>query len=149
MMKKNSILAMLMVLIAALFGSSFVACSNGDSGSDDSEIPAESYVTAEYAGIGITFIPVSGSSTITENVDGHHVVNGYEVNFPEEPLDFDDITDPVSVKNRIHRSNSLYHNNDYIIIVYDVEGCPNELYRLEITDEDVAFTVVTAPESAR
>ena len=56
MMKKNSILAMLMVLIAALFGSSFVACSNGIS--DDPETELEKYYDIapnsflkEFAGI--------------------------------------------------------------------------------------------------
>ncbi|MBQ4236985.1 MAG: hypothetical protein II716_09130, partial [Treponema sp.] len=66
MMKKNSILAMLMVLIAALFGSSFVACSNGYSG--DPEIPAEPYIEAVYDDDGTvaTFIPVPGCTTVEE-----------------------------------------------------------------------------------
>lgn len=135
MMKKNSILAMLMVLV-----SSFVACSNGDSGSDDSEIPAESYVTAVFKDDGTvaTFKPVPGCSNVAEVEDRYD-----DVGYACDDLDFEsDFLNPEDVKNRIRNSN-LYHNNKYIILSYP-DDLP-VLYKLEITDDGV-FLKATATE---
>ncbi|MBQ2465848.1 MAG: hypothetical protein II507_12820, partial [Treponema sp.] len=95
MMKKNSILAMLMVLIAALFASSFVACSNGYSG--DPETPAESYVTAVHNDDGTvaTFIPVPGCTTV-EEVEAQLG----NVGKATDPLNFGFFRDSEIVKNR-------------------------------------------------
>ena len=128
MMKKNSILAMLMVLIAALFGSSFVACSNGIS--DDPETPAEPYIEAVYDDDGTvaTFIPVPGCTTV-EEVEAQLGNVGKAVG----PLDFSWFRDSEIVKNRIRNSN-LYRFNKYIIFRY---AGNDMLFELEITDTDV------------
>ena len=138
MMKKNSILAMLMVLIAALFGSSLVACSNGYSG--DPEIPAEPYIEAVYDDDGTvaTFIPVPGCTTV-EEVEAQLGNVGKATDL----LDFSWFRDSEIVKNRI-RNSDLYRFNKYIIYRYDGDDV---LFELEITDTDVLLKA-TYTESA-
>jgi hypothetical protein len=143
-MKMKKFNLVLLVLVAALFGSSFVACSPSTGGFDDpetpAETPAESYVTAVYDdGIVATFIPVPGCTTVEEveaqlgNVDK-----------ATNPLDFSWFRDSEIVKNRI-RNSDLYRFNKYIIVNDD---CGDALYELEITDTDVLLKA-TYTESAR
>lgn len=142
-MKKFNLV--LLVLVAALFGSSLVACNHsaGYSGFDDPETPAESYVTAVYNDDGTvaTFIPVPGCTTV-EEVEiqfGNNVVT-------VDDLDFTWFEDYEIVKNRIHDSD-LYRFNKYIIFRYDGDDA---LYELEITDTDVLLkATATNTESAR
>lgn len=135
MMKKNSILAMLMVLIAALFGSSLVACSNlssgsSGSGSEDSDNPA--FEATLVDGTPVEFLPVIDSNPPTK--DGNvYSIEGYKVVLAinDTAINSSTFKDSENVKNRI-REDNLFHNK-YIIIRY-VEDNTNALYELEITD---------------
>lgn len=145
MMKKNSILAMLMVLIAALFGSSFVACSNPSSGSSDEADASnsESYITAVYDDdeTVATFIPVPDCTTVEEVKAQFR--NVYTA---AAPLDFSSFRDSEIVKSRI-RNSDLYRFNKYIIYRYDgVDG----LFELDINGTYLLKAVSnTNTESAR
>ena len=135
-MKKFNLV--LLVLVAALFGSSLVACSNEYSG--DPETPAESYVTAVYDdGTVATFIPVPGCTTV-EEVE----TQLGNVSKATNPLDFSWFRDSEIVKNRIRKSD-LYRFNKYIIVNDD---CGDMLFELEITDTDVLLKA-TYTESVR
>lgn len=127
-------------MVAALFGSSLVACSNGYSGFDTPETPTESYIEAVYDDDGTvaTFIPVPGCSNVAE------VEDQYDVTLTSGPLNFGFFRDSEIVKNRI-RNSDLYRFNKYIIRRYDGADA---LYELEITDTDVLLKA-TYTESAR
>ena len=136
-MKKFNLV--LLVLVAALFGSSLVACSNGYSSFDGPETPA--YVTAVYDDDGTvaTFIPVPGCTTV-EEVEAQLGNVGIAI----APLDFSWFRDSEIVKNRI-RNSDLYRFNKYIIYRYDADDM---LFELVINETGVSL-VATAPESAR
>lgn len=125
-------------MVAVLFGSSFVACSDPASNNPASdgfefEAPEELYVTEDYNGLSITFIPVSGCTTVGEVED--QIGHGYGVIEFSEDFDFECYfgTRANSVKNRI-LNNNLYHNNDYIVIRYGNNVTCDEIYRLDVDD---------------
>ena len=136
-------------MIAALFGSSLIACnhSTGYSGFDSPETPTESYVTAiDSLGAVVTFIPIPGCNTADEVKDRPEYSSAscayVALNFVSRFGDRANV-----VKNRI-RTNSLYHNNEYIVYRDNDESDSGVIYKLEITDTDISL-VATAPESAR
>ena len=138
-MKKFNLV--LLVLVAALFGSSLVACSNGYSGFGDPETPTESYIEAVYDDDGTvaTFIPVPGCTTV-----GEVEAQFRNVSLTTDSLNFGFFRDSEIVKNRI-RNSDLYRFNKYIIRRYDDADA---LFELEITDTDVLLKA-TDPEPAR
>lgn len=143
-MKKFNLV--LLVLVAALFGSSLVACSNAVSG--DPETPTESYVTAvDSFGAVVTFIPVPGCNTADEVKDRPEYSSA---DCAQASLNFDlRFGDRANVVKNSIFTNSLYHNNEYIVYRYNDGSDPDEIYKLEIDNGDIALVGVTAPESAR
>ena len=136
-MKKFNLV--LLVLVAVLFGSSFVACSNYNSSSDD----LESYITAVYDDdeTVATFISVPGCTTVSE-VEAQFG----NVDTAIAPLDFSWFRDSEIVKNRIRNSN-LYRFNKYIIYRYDGDDV---LFELDINGTDLLKAISnTNTESAR
>lgn len=141
MMKKNSILAMLMVLVAALFGSSLVACSNLSDSSDTGSTPAadasnnESCIAATVVdGTKVKFLPVTGSNAPTEDSDGKFFINDYEVSLAtaDSAIDSSTFRDSENIKRSILEKDSFH--NKYIIMRF--EDNTNILFELEITDTD-------------
>lgn len=132
MMKKNSILAVLLVLVAALF----VACSNGDLG--DPETP-DNELVSEYATFNgqqflVTFIPRS-------EYEGQIVYYLEEYSF-----EFNMFDDGSVVKNRI-RNNNRYNNNEEVVVVYDNNMFLGELFILYITADDVSLNAVLSEDN--
>lgn len=145
-MKKFNLV--LLVLVAVLFGSSFVACSNGYSGFDDPETPAESYVTAivDIDGAVVTFIPCPNCSTI-EDVRSQFGYTGETLATGSNELVIDDFFRNYEDVNDRIRSNESYYNGEFIILKdFDVF---DTVYILDTTGTYVVLTAVTAPESAR
>lgn len=141
-MKKFNLV--LLVLVAALFGSSLVACANSASGSFDFETPAESYVTATFIDdrTVATFRPFPGCSTVNE-IEAQLRANVTYVLGPLNSEDLEDLFgDYEGIVNGI-LNNDLYHNNDYIVLIY---GNVNELYKLEITDGAIVLINVPNPD---
>ena len=146
-MKKFNLV--LLVLVAVLFGSGFVACTNSASDFDLPENSGtgnsnnESYVTAVYDDdeTVATFIPVPGCTTVSE-VEAQFG----NVDTAIAPLDFNWFRDSEIVKNRI-RNSDLYRFNKYIIYRYDGDDV---LFELDINGTDLLKAISnTNTESAR
>ena len=138
-----------LVLLAALFGSSFVACSPS-TGDFDFETPDNSdtgnlTITAvRNDGTTVTFISVPDCETIND-VDSWYE-NIYEITIgkSQNDLDFSRFRDSESLKNSIR---STFRNR---YVIYRRSSGSDKLYELEITDTDVLLKATdTESESAR
>lgn len=141
-MKKFNLV--LLVLVAALFGSSFVACSNLSSGSSDTGSTPEAdasnsepYVKAiiDANGKKVTFKPCSGCTSV-EEVKDQFGYTTYTLGISFEGLPIDFFKDYEDVNDKI-RENPLYYNGEYIIFIAPDET--DTLFILDTTDTYVSF----------
>jgi len=146
-MKKFNLV--LLVLVAALFGSSLVACTNSASGGFDFKTPENSgtgnsnnEITAQRDnGDTVKFISVPDCATVEEVESWYETTYENTINKASNNLDFNRFVDFENLKNNIRTK--FY----YRYIIYRRSGVPDKLYELVINGTDVSL-IATDTSSA-
>lgn len=149
-MKKFNLV--LLVLVAVLFGSSFVACTNsasGGLGDFEFEAPENSgtgnsnnEITAQRDnGDTIKFIPVPDCATVEEVEFWYETTYENTITKASNNLDFNRFVDSENLKNNIRTKFCCRY------IIYRRSGVPDKLYELVINGTDVSL-IATDTSSA-